>query len=123
MSIIQQIREKAAWLVFGVIALSLMGFLLMDAFVGRGGHGLFSGNSTTVGTINGKKLEYADFQKRREALEEQYKQSGYPINEMTQQNIQEQVWSQYTEETVLQDEYDELGLQVTSKELNDILFG
>ena len=32
MSIIQQIREKAAWLVFGVIALSLIGFLLMDAF-------------------------------------------------------------------------------------------
>ena len=32
MSIIQKIREKAAWLVFIVIALSLIGFLLMDAF-------------------------------------------------------------------------------------------
>ncbi len=35
MSILQQIRDKAAWLVFGLIALSLVGFLLMDAFVGR----------------------------------------------------------------------------------------
>ncbi len=31
MSIIQKIRDKAAWLVFGLIAVSLIGFLLMDA--------------------------------------------------------------------------------------------
>ena len=33
MSIIQSIREKAAWLVFGVIGISLIGFLLMDALI------------------------------------------------------------------------------------------
>jgi peptidyl-prolyl cis-trans isomerase D len=42
---------------------------------------------------------------------------------MTQQNIQEQVWNQYIEETVLSDEYEELGLTVSSNELNDMLFG
>ncbi len=35
MSIIQKIRDKAAWLVFGLIAVSLIGFLLMDASVGN----------------------------------------------------------------------------------------
>ncbi len=123
MSIIQQIREKAAWLVFGVIALSLMGFLLMDAFVGKGGRGMFSSNSTTVGIINGEKVDYIGFEKKKKNMEDQYKASGYPVNEMMQQNIQEQVWNQYIEDNVLQKEYKDLGLDVSPKELSDILFG
>jgi peptidyl-prolyl cis-trans isomerase D len=122
MSIIQSIRDKAAWLVFGVIALSLIGFLLMDA-VGGGGGGIFGGNSTTIGKINGRKVEYVDFENKKAALTRQYEESGYPINEMTQQNIQDQVWNQYVEETVLEEEYEEIGLTVTTKELNDMLFG
>src|SRR5688500_14074148 len=122
MSIIQSIRDKAAWLVFGVIALSLLGFLLMDA-VGGGGGGIFGGNNTTIGKINGRKVEYVDFENKKAALTKQYEESGYPINEMTQQNIQDQVWNQYVEETVLEEEYEEIGLMVTSKELNDMLFG
>jgi peptidyl-prolyl cis-trans isomerase D len=123
MSIIQQIREKAAWLVFGVIGLSLIGFLLMDAFVGGSGQGMFSGNSTVVGSVNGEKVNYLDFERKRRQVEEQYKASGYPVNEMMQQNIQDQVWNQYIEDNVLQEEYNTLGLEVSAKELNDMLFG
>jgi len=123
MSIIQQIRERAAWLVFGVIALSLMGFLLMDAFVGKSGRGMFSPNSTTIGVINGEKVDYIGYEKKKKNMEDQYKASGYPVNEMMQQNIQEQVWNQYIEDNVLQSEYKELGLDVSPKELSDILFG
>lgn len=123
MSIIQKIREKAAWLVFGVIALSLIGFLLMDAFVGGRGRGMFNNSSTTLGSVNGQKVEYVEFEKRKKQVEDQYKASGYPVNEMMQQNIQEQVWNQYIEENVLQEEYKNLGLEVSPKELNDILFG
>lgn len=123
MSIIQKIREKAAWLVFGVIALSLIGFLLMDAFVGGRGRGMFNNSSTTLGSINGEKVEYVQFEKRKKQVEDQYKASGYPVNEMMQQNIQEQVWNQYIEDNVLQEEYKNLGLEVSPKELNDILFG
>lgn len=123
MSIIQQIRDKAAWLVFGVIALSLIGFLAMDAFVGRGGGGLFGRQSTTIGSVNGSKIEYSDFEKRKKSMEDQYRANNYPVNEMMQQNIQEQVWNQYVEENVLKEEYDKLGLEVSSKELDDMLFG
>lgn len=34
--VIQRIRDKYAAVVIAVIALSLIGFILMDAFVGRG---------------------------------------------------------------------------------------
>ncbi len=123
MSIIQNIREKAAWLVFGIIGLSLLGFLLMDAFVGKSGQGLLGGNNTTVGTINGDKLDYVDYQKRIQLMEDQYKQSGYPMNEMMRQNVQDQVWNQFIEENVLKGEFEKLGLQVSKRELEDILFG
>lgn len=123
MSIIQSIRDKAAWLVFGVIALSLLGFLLMDAFVGRGGRGMFSGNKTTIGSINGSDVEYVDFQKKVKATEDQYQAQGYPMNEQMRQNIQEQVWSQSIDETLLDDEIEKAGVTVTPKELDDILFG
>ncbi|MCG7856883.1 SurA N-terminal domain-containing protein [Flavihumibacter sediminis] len=123
MSIIQTIRDKAAWLVFIVIALSLLGFLLMDAFVGGSGRGMFGGNNTTIGTVNGKDVDYVAFQKRIGQVETQYQQSGYPLNEMMRQNIQEQVWNQMIEENVLSTEYKKLGLKVTPKELDDMLFG
>ena len=119
MSIIQQIRERAAWLVFGLIALSLIGFLLMDAFVGRSR--LFGNRSTTVGSINGKKIEYVDFQKLVGDQEEQYKSSGYPVNEAMQQNIHDNVWKQMIEDAALSDNYTALGLSVSDKEINDML--
>lgn len=123
MSIIQNIRDKAAWLVFIVIALSLLGFLLMDAFVGGRGRGMFGGDQNSLGSVNGEKIEYVDFQKRVQMVENQYQQQGYPMNEMMRQNIQEQVWNQFIEENVLETEYKKLGLAVTSRELEDILFG
>ena len=57
MSIIQTIRDKGAAIVIGVIALSLIGFLLMDARSGAS-KGLFgNSNTTTVGSVNGQNIE------------------------------------------------------------------
>jgi len=121
MSIIQQIREKAAWLVFGLIALSLIGFLLMDAFVGRSK--LFGNRSTVVGSVNGEKIEYNDFQKMVSMQEENYKRRGIAVNEGMQQNIREGVWRQMVEDAVLEKDESTLGLEVTDKEINDMLVG
>jgi peptidyl-prolyl cis-trans isomerase D len=120
MSIIQQIRERAAWLVFGVIALSLIGFIFMDARTTR----LFSGNkSSAVGSVNGQTIEYSDFQRQITVAEEQAKMRGYPMNEAIQQNIKETVWRQLVEDALLGDDYAALGLDVSDKEVNDMLVG
>jgi peptidyl-prolyl cis-trans isomerase D len=99
MSIIQQIREKAAWLVFGLIALSLIGFLLMDAFVGRSR--LFGNRSTVVGVVDGQNIEYSDFERMVSTQEDQYKQRGYPVNEAMQEQIRDMVWRQVVEDAIL----------------------
>lgn len=121
MSIIQQIQEKAAWLVGGLIALSLVGFLAMDAFVGRSR--LFGNRSTVVGVIDGKKIEYTTFEEMVSAREDQYKQSGYTVDEAMQQNVRDNVWQQMVDDAVLSENYSALGLTVTEKEKMDMLVG
>ncbi len=121
MSIIQKIRDKAAWLVFGLIAVSLIGFLLMDASVG--GRRMAGSTSGMIGSINGQKLEYTDYQKQVSEREDQYKSQGYPVNDMMQQNIREEIWKQFEDNAVLNTEYQKLGIDVSDKELNDMLVG
>ncbi len=120
MSIIQQIREKAAWLVFVIIGLSLLGFLLMDAKPGQGG--LFGGNSTAVGKVGSKEIELTEYQQKIKQMEDQYAAQGYPMNEMMRQNLEEQVWNQFIQEEILKKEVEKLGLEVTPKEIDDLLF-
>lgn len=122
MSIIQQIRDKAAWAIFILIALSLLGFLLMDALVGRGGNGLFNDQSTSVGVVNGKEIEQKDYELKLKQMEDQYARIGYPVNEMMRQGMREQAWSQFVTEEALKAEVKKLGLDVSDKELNDILY-
>jgi len=121
MSILQTIRDRAAWLVFGLIALSLVGFLLMDAFVGRSR--LFGTRSTVVGTIDGQKIEYDEFERQVSGQEERYKAQGYPVNDAMQQNIRDEVWRQMIEDALLSKDYTKLGLDVSDKEINDMLVG
>ena len=119
MSIIQGIREKAVWLVSGLIALSLVGFLLMDARSSR----FFGGHDTVVGEINGQKIEYTAFDQQVNLQEDQYKQRGYPTNDAMMQNIRDNVWKQMIEDAVLSSDYADLGLDVSDREVNDMLVG
>jgi peptidyl-prolyl cis-trans isomerase D len=121
MSIIQKIRDKAAWLVFGLIAVSLIGFLLMDASVG--GRRMGGATAGMIGSVNGQKLDYSDYQKQVSESEDQYKSRGYPVNDMMSQNIREEVWKQFQDNAVLTTEYQKLGIEVSDKELNDMLVG
>src|SRR6476620_7214468 len=122
MSVIQNIRDKyARWAVIA-IALSLLGFIMMDAFAGR--TGLFSGGgSNSVGKINGKSIDYQEFSKRVDATEKFQKEQGYDQGDAGRQQIVQTVWDQEINDVVLNKQYDELGLTVSEKELRDILYG
>ena len=84
MSVIQQIRDKYARVAVVAIAVSLLGFILMDAFSGRSSLG---GNSTTIGKINGKEIDYIDFERKVKAQEEMAKQQGYDMGEGGRQQV------------------------------------
>ena len=123
MSIIQTIRDKAAWFMIILIGVSLLGFLVQDAFVGKTGRGLFGGNNTTIGEVNGKKIEVLEYDTKVKQMEDQYQQMGYPMNDMMRQSVRENAWNQIISEQNIAEEVDKLGLSVTPRELDDMLFG
>ncbi|HEV8285512.1 MAG TPA: peptidylprolyl isomerase [Chitinophagaceae bacterium] len=124
MSIIQTIREKYARFAVIAIALALIGFILIDYISGRGSSLFSSGNSTTLGRINGKTIDQNDFEKKVLAQERSMEQQrGTSIGEAERQQIIEELWKQEVDETLLKDEFNKLGLSIGKKERTDMLMG
>lgn len=117
MSIIQTIRDRGAAIVIGVIALSLIGFLLMDARSGAT-RGLFGGNTTSLGSVNGQSIEYEDFSTKVKAAEAQYPSTSGGVI----QQIRQSVWEQMVGERVVTAEFNKLGLAFTTKEISAVMF-
>lgn len=115
MSVIQKIQEKGAWIIFVLIALALIAFILMDSSFSRGN--LFS-NTTTIGKVNGKKIERANFESQLDLIQQMQGQNAAPRDQMIGQ-----VWNYEVQLTALQQQYDILGLAFTSGELDNALFG
>ena len=116
MSVIQKIRDKYARWAVVAIALSLLGFIMMDAFASR--TSLLGGNSTTLGRINDEKIEVQEFENKVKAEEEGMKAQGYAGSETRYQAI-ENVWNMEVEKALMNDQFEKLGLAMGTKELND----
>jgi len=119
MQIIQGIRDKGAAIVIVVISLSLIGFILMDA--NQGGGKMFGSSSGSLGKVNGTEVEQNEFTKKVKLLEAQQQQSGNNISAAQSAQIREQVWNQIVAERVFYAEAAKLGIDFTSKELENIL--
>lgn len=117
MSVIQKIRDKYARIAVIAIALALLGFILMDAFAGRSS--LFGGRDTTIGKINGKKIDAQAFTNR---VNEIVKRQG-PNAQVQTNQIVEELWQQEVRDEIMGEQYEKLGITVTDKELDALLFG
>ena len=115
MSVIQKIRDKyARWAVIA-IAVSLLGFIMMDAFNGR--TGLFgNGQNTTIGKINGIAIDRIEFDKTVQQFVQQY-------GEDSRAQIIKGVWDQNVTNVLVKDQAEKLGIEVTDKEMKDVLYG
>jgi peptidyl-prolyl cis-trans isomerase D len=125
MSVIQSIREKyAKWAVIA-IALALLGFILTDYFQAKNRMG--PGNSTTLGSVNGKKIDYINFETRLKAMTDreavQAQQQGREYDEAARQQANERLWNADVEEIIMSDAFKKAGIDVGPKEFNDWLFG
>ena len=123
MQIIQTIRDKGTAVVIAVIALSLIGFLLMDANSGtKGGGGFFSSLTSNVGKVDGAAIERKEFDKKYNYAYEMSKQQSQQTGQTPDANqVREQVWNQMVAEKVFYKEAAKLGIDFTSKELSAIL--
>ncbi|HVF80658.1 MAG TPA: SurA N-terminal domain-containing protein [Flavisolibacter sp.] len=117
MSFIQKIRDKYARVSVIAIAIALLGFILMDALAGKGSGGT---RETTIGKINGKEIEADAFMRRVNEISKRQGQQGGEIG--TEQAVNG-LWQQELNDAIMGKQYEELGLTITSKELDQLLFG
>ena len=125
MSVIQSIRERyAKWAVIA-IALALLGFILTDYFQAKNRMG--PGNSRILGSVNGKKIDYVNFELKLKAREDQEQanaqQQQQEYTEAQKRQTAERLWNQEVEEIIMTSQFDKVGIDVGNKEFNDYLFG
>lgn len=121
MSIIQTIRDKAAPVTIGVIAISLIGFILMDA--GRSGLGGGVSPKDAVASVNGVDISWETFQQKVKLNEDIQQMQGATVDENTRQQIYTETYRTMIDEELLNQEFAKLGIDVSDKEFNDMLFG
>lgn len=121
MSVIQDIREKYAKWAVVAIALALLGFILTDYLSTRGK--VAGGDSTILGSVNGKKIEYISFENKLRLMEQQAQAQGQQVGEAERKQNIERLWSQEVEQIIMTAELEKLGINIGKKELNNWLFG
>lgn len=129
MSIIQNIRSKYAKVAVVAIALALVGFILTDYFTQQSRNSMRGGGSSSVGSVNGKKISAEEFKRKVDQnikqAENMYKQQGYPVppaSALTKDAV-DQTWSQEVNRMLFRGEIERLGMQIGKKERGDLLYG
>ncbi|MCB0555031.1 MAG: peptidylprolyl isomerase [Phaeodactylibacter sp.] len=112
MALISKIR-KNSWILVVLIALGLIGFIVMDMTSGQ--QSVFGSSQFTLGSIDGKKLDWNQFNRVEQVL---YGNSGGEVFSRRQS-----LWNYFVEEAIVQEEADALGLGVSKTELLDLEFG
>ena len=115
MQIIQNIRDKGSAIVIGVIALSLIGFIMMDSRTANNR----SGSNTSIGKINGENIDSKVFADKVKQLEDQ---RGGRVTGTDVYQLRQSAWDQLVTENVLSSEFEKLGLVFSPKELSSIIF-
>ncbi|MFC2100881.1 SurA N-terminal domain-containing protein [Bacteroidota bacterium] len=118
MAVIGSIRKRSGLLII-IVGVALAAFVLGD-FVKRSPQ-----RTTNVGTVNGEDISYLDFEKKvEEQIELMLRQSqkeNLSSKEMFQ--ARQNAWSIISSEIILNEEYNKLGLVVSTDELDDMVRG
>lgn len=112
MALISKIR-KNSWLLIVLIGLGLAGFIVMDMTSGQ--QSIFGSGQTIIGEVNGKKLDWNEFNKTEELL---YSGSSAEVY-----SRRDNLWSYFLEDFIVNKEAEELGLGVSRDELRELEFG
>lgn len=112
MALISSIR-KHNWILIVAIGFALAAFIMMDMFSGE--KSVFGGQPTTIGTINGNKVEFNELVKVENAL--------YPNSGGDMYARRSTLWDYFVEEAIVTEEADDLGLHVGKDEMMDLQYG
>ncbi len=123
MATLEKIRNKAGILVAVVIGLALIAFILGDIF--GAGPSLFTRTQFEVAEIAGKSIPYQRFQQKFDNLSEIYRlNTGQAsLDSETNRELMEDAWELLLRDIIMEEEYDQIGLNVGTDELYDMIQG
>lgn len=115
MATLERIRRRSGLLII-VIGVAMLGFILTDFL--SSGNSIFRADATVVGKVNGRTVELNEFSdmmdEREQLLREQNPQQAQMI---TRKQLADAVWDEIVREQLMAEQYDELGISVSSDEL------
>ncbi len=117
MNILESIRKRTGLLV-GIVGLALVIFIL-ESLLGSGSSIFGGGDVSTIGVVNGKKIDRNEFYMKVENqlnLIRQQRQSN-DIDDQTRKQVLDYVFNGYISELVIKPQYKALGLSVGEDEL------
>ncbi len=123
MSVIQKIRSKYAKVVVFFVALSLVGFILMDA--SNGPLGSLFGRDTYVAKINGEEIDRKDYDQKLKDYEVLYgyTSKGRAMDESTRAQLNQQALDDLLNMKLVASECEKLGIQTTKEEEKELIYG
>lgn len=121
MGLMGNLRNRAG-LVIIVIGLAILAFLLGDAL--QSGVPLWAKSQNQVGNINGRSIDYNEFNAMVEqtALNYQQQMGGVETPQLKNFAVQ-QVWNQMVSQELLNAEIEKIGITVGKNEFNDLITG
>ncbi|TJY37685.1 peptidylprolyl isomerase [Pontimicrobium aquaticum] len=112
MAILNKIRQRSLFLIL-VIAMALFSFVLADLF--KNTDNFSSKSQTVIATINGEDIKRDDFMAKVEAAQQQFAGS------LTSTQAMNRVWDQEVNSTLLEAQYNALGISVERDQMRDLL--
>jgi peptidyl-prolyl cis-trans isomerase D len=123
MGVFNTLRVKMGSVLIALIGLSILAFLLTD-LLGPDSMLLGGGRSNDVGEIAGKTINLPEYQRKVEEFKNNFRAgNGRTPTDQEMTSIRQQAWDYLIIEKAFQDQYDELGLEVTNAELVDMVQG
>jgi peptidyl-prolyl cis-trans isomerase D len=122
MGLMNYLREKAGILIVSCIGLAIVAFLLGD--VVSYGTPFWARHQNQVGSIDGNSIDIQEFNQQVEQTSAMFSQQmGGAVSPQMKAYAVEQVWSQYLNRELLQNEIEKIGFSVGSAELNELVQG
>lgn len=123
MATLEKIRSKAGILVSAIIGLALLAFILTDFLSAK--KSMFSHTDNTIGEMNGKKIDFQQFEQKVTELTEVYKiRSGNNSpDDKALDGLRDEAWDELKFENIMETEYSKLGLAICPDELIDYMSG
>lgn len=119
MAIIGTIRKHAG-LAVALIGIAIIGFVIQDAFGGRGQ------SAPPVAVIDGESISYDLFSLQVDQLTDQYIQSqggNVSLTDADREQIRTIAWQRMLSDLLMNEACSKTGIQVSSAELNDMYYG